>query len=744
MKQLLEQSKQQLLNPLGDARRKLLIILNIVYCILAPFFLISEKIATGNFVNDSLLYLVYGIAITFNLLSAIYNIIVFKKVNTKSTFLKTNRKKLDSFFGYASIVPILAMSLFNMSGFGNPYNDAILTDFALAQSLLIVVVIIIGRNAAIVWFVIVVIALFANVSEKGWDYEYHYLTPSETSEYKRALSENEPIALQRKTELEGANLSPPKITRYFNTWIVFIIVSFLVAFFFSGITIDILNIIPSVVRNIEQATEESKIMELEQKANEEKTNTFINLVHETKTPLTLINNYLGEYIRKHGESAEMTIIKTNVQRLTTDIVNFFDIERFNKGFGIYEHGQVINFSDLLSSKVAVFKSFASEKGIEIRQKIEDDCLVMANEGAIDRVINNLLENAIKFTPENGQIAVSLYKENGNLVFSVSDNGIGIPSHYHQKIFEPYFQLGRTKKSNEGMGMGLSIVKKIIDDIKGKIELHSDLNLGTKITVTLTSLVNAEMKPSITAIQSKGVNLPSLSPMVQDNLSGHTNSIMIVEDNVKMLNYLAETLKSKYNVYVAGHGKEALEKLNSITQLDLIISDVMMDTMDGFEFCKTLSMNEKYSHIPYIFLTAKTTQQDKIKGLGLGAIDYIEKPFLIDHLVSKIDSILANIKKQHSAIINKAYKSILSDQEIVNAHPINTLDNSLEKRAKKYGLTSREIEIVGLIIQGIPYKIIGQTLNISEKTVARHVSNIFSKVSVSNKIELINKLEDREF
>src|SRR5258708_35309032 len=114
-------------------------------------------------------------------------------------------------------------------------------------------------------------------------------------------------------------------------------------------------------------------MELEQRANEERTNTFINLAHETKTPLTLINNYLEEYVRKNGTNDDIEIIKWNVQRLTTDIVNFFDIERFNKGFAIYDHNQVTNLSDLLSNRISLFKSYAIQKGIEIHEKIEKDC-----------------------------------------------------------------------------------------------------------------------------------------------------------------------------------------------------------------------------------------------------------------------------------------------------------------------------------------------------------------------------------
>jgi signal transduction histidine kinase/DNA-binding NarL/FixJ family response regulator len=735
MKLLLEESRQQLLNPLGNARRKLLIILNIVYIILVPAYLVSEKIATGNFVNDSILYLIYGTAVLCNLISAIYNIRVFRK--SKHTTDYKNREKLDLFFGFASVIPILAMSFFNMMGLGNPSNDAILTDFAMAQSLMIVTVIIIGRKAVTVWFIIVVAVLFWNVSSRGWDYEYHYSTPSEVTAYKQALEKNEAWALQRKAELEKEGLNPPKITRYFNTWIVFILVAFLVAYFFSGITIDILKIIPSVVNNIEKALEGSKRMELEQKAHEEKTNTFINLAHETKTPLTLINNYLDAYIKKHGENKEIEVIKWNVQRLTTDIVNFFDIERFNRGFA-YDHDQVSNLCTILSYKLPLFDIIAEKKKIRIEKEIEDDCTVQANPGAIERIINNVIENAIKFTPENGTVKISLARNHGKLHFSVTDTGIGIPNSLHGKIFEPYFQLG-TNRNNQGMGMGLSIVKKIVDDLNGTIILKSELQQGTEVKIILPFHTPATGAKESNYEVVNDLNT-HFSPTVSDVISNSTLPfVMVVEDNTTMLNYLVENLSIKYNVYAAKNGREALEKLGSITMLDLVISDIMMDELDGIQFYKEMVRNKKHEHVPFIFLTAKTSEKEMIRALKMGAVDYIEKPFMIDQVRLKVESILNNLRKQRVAVITKAYHSLLAENADPQPRPVDQRPG-FENNCQKYGLTAREIEIITLIGKGHPHKIISDTLNISTRTVDKHVSNIFDKVGVSNKVELINKLD----
>lgn len=154
-----------------------------------------------------------------------------------------------------------------------------------------------------------------------------------------------------------------------------------------------------------------------------------------------------------------------------------------------------------------------------------------------------------------------------------------------------------------------------------------------------------------------------STLITDQVSDSSKPfILIVEDNLSMLSYLVEKLRVRYNVYAAKSGEEALEKLKSINQLELIISDVMMKPMDGFEFCRELYKTEKYEHIPVIFLTAKTTSEDKMHGLSLGAIDYIEKPFLITQLIQKIDSVLINLKKQQVALIKRASRLLSIEYE----------------------------------------------------------------------------------
>jgi signal transduction histidine kinase/DNA-binding NarL/FixJ family response regulator len=476
---------------------------------------------------------------------------------------------------------------------------------------------------------------------------------------------------------------------------------------------------------------------------EDRKTTFINLAHETKTPLTLINNYLNEYIERKGNSEEMEIIKTNIGRLTNDIVNFFDVESYEKGFSIYNHDTVSNFSVLLSSKLVLFDSLAKRKNITINSNVISDVFIRSHPGAIDRIVNNIVENAIKYSEPGGLMHVQLEASQKMMTFSVKDRGPGIPDNLNKKVFEPYYKLSVNGKNFEGMGMGLSIVKRIVNDLNGNISIRSELGKGTEVQITLPLALGGG--DSIEDyIVSDDVEFAHNQILLEESITDKEHPfILIVEDKIDMLNFLVKKLKEKYNVVIARTGEDAIRRIDNLTNLDLIISDVMMDNMDGYEFCRSVNSIEKYSHIPFLFLTACSTPEEKLKGLQLGAIDYIAKPFKIEELLIKVDSILSNLKRQRAAVVNRAYHSILSDNHGLLRTTVSAKRCAFADNCKKYRLTSREVEIIRLLIKGNPYKQMGDVLGISDKTVAKHVSNIFSKVGVGNKVELINKLEAQE-
>lgn len=209
--------------------------------------------------------------------------------------------------------------------------------------------------------------------------------------------------------------------------------------------------------------------------------------------------------------------------------------------------------------------------------------------------------------------------------------------------------------------------------------------------------------------------------------------MIIEDNLDMLSYLLTKVSARnYNVLVDVNGSEAIKKLKANTLMpDIFICDVMMDIMDGYQFREIISKDPKYNHLPFIFLTAKSEKADKVKGLKLGAIDFIMKPFSVNELMQKIESIINLTGKKKELFLNTILKSSVetkpSSEERFNFNCI------------QFELTQREIEIVKYIEKGCSYKEIGNNLFISDRTVEKHVQNIFMKVEVGSKIELLNKL-----
>jgi signal transduction histidine kinase/DNA-binding NarL/FixJ family response regulator len=479
---------------------------------------------------------------------------------------------------------------------------------------------------------------------------------------------------------------------------------------------------------VEKRTRELKLI------SDQRANAFVNLAHEIKTPLTLMKNYFEEYSSKAEASEDLLIVKNSINKLSSDVLNLFDIEKFNKGLNVYNHSTLSNLSEILRSSLLLFEQYAKKRQIDLQYKVDEDIFIKADAMALYRIINNVTENAIKFTNENGKISVSLQASNDKVLFCVKDSGIGIPAVQCKKIFEPYYTISNHKSNRQGMGLGLSIVKNVVAELEGAIEIVSipAISQGTEIRITLNRQFSTNEIP-ITK-QPNGINQVVIKNTIDDKvINDALPTIMIIEDNLDMLGYLSTKVSGRnYNILVAINGNEAIKKLKSNPLMpDLFICDVMMDTMDGYQFREIISKDSKHNHIPFIFLTAKSEMADKVKGLKLGAIDFIMKPFSINELMQKIESIINLAGKKKELFLNSILKS-----------SIETMP-SVEERFKfnsiQFKLTQREIEIVKYIEKGCSYKEIGTNLFISDRTVEKHVQNIFKKVEVGSKIELLTKL-----
>jgi signal transduction histidine kinase/DNA-binding NarL/FixJ family response regulator len=489
---------------------------------------------------------------------------------------------------------------------------------------------------------------------------------------------------------------------------------------------------------IEKTRELREAKERIEENNEQRTNYFINLAHETKTPLTLISNYLDRYIKTNGSSKELFVVKENFEKLKIEMIRLLDVEKYEKGLVSFEDRQIINLSESINAKAPLFKEHALASKMNLSIEIEDNINIQGDQSAINSIVNNLFENAVKFSDEGSSIKIQLSKKGSLAYLIVSDTGCGIEEEKLKHIFQPYYQVSRTKLNRQGLGMGLFIVKSIVDLMKGKIEVKSTVNEGTKIAI----LLPLEAASSVESIVNPDINQLTVT---KNNCKPHNytysverNSILIVEDNADMLHYLADELNEEYNVFTAINGLEALTLLKTSPKVDVILSDVMMDQMDGYSFYEAISKNGNYATIPFIILTARSNDNEKIEMLTKGVTDYLYKPFSIDELKAKIQSVLINTKNQRTSVLKETL-NVIQNQIISGNENVNDKWTNFEFIKRENNLTDRQVEIIKLVEQGLEYKQISDKLNISVKTTHRHIQNLFEKFGVHSKMELMKAL-----
>jgi ligand-binding sensor domain-containing protein/signal transduction histidine kinase/DNA-binding response OmpR family regulator len=429
-----------------------------------------------------------------------------------------------------------------------------------------------------------------------------------------------------------------------------------------------------------------------------KSNFFTTVSHELKTPLSLIvaplksisRQELNDESQKH---LDMAINNTQkMEGLINELVTFNKIETDNFPFYI-QKGNPLEFIELTAMS---FKGAFTEKCISFNILCENNGEeVWFSPSYTERIVNNLLSNALKFTPENGKVNVKAHitsLENDPytyLCIKVSDTGIGIAKEEQKNIFNRYYQTKRGHNvNNSGWGIGLALVKRLVDIQRGRISVQSELNQGSTFTVLLNVSENAfDAKNRITndkeiipvnqyKFTTSAIHIDGYSSVDGDvATSDDKHSILIVDDNTDMLGFLKNYFSKNYNVYTAVNGREALE-LAQTEALELVISDVMMPEMDGIELCRRLKQDMATSHLPVILLTAKNEPVDIVSGYESGAEAYVSKPFDPNILELQIKNIIQLIKNRQDEIVKAKETDIDStslsklDKEFI--HKINLL------------------------------------------------------------------------
>lgn len=389
--------------------------------------------------------------------------------------------------------------------------------------------------------------------------------------------------------------------------------------------------------------------------NQMKLRFFTNVAHEFRTPLTLIAGPLQELREQESQTEEqsylLNVVQNNVKRLlllVDEILDFRKASNYKVELKITEASLI----DFVNHILDCFRENAAKKNIslEFEHAIELAPLAYFDQSVMDKVIFNLLSNALKYTPDNGKIKISLEEEGNEAIIKVADSGKGIEKNDLERIFDRFYQGKNIQGNFSGSGIGLAYAKRLIEAHQGSISVESTIDIGTTFTAQLpidkasyAELLSNE-KTSLaveTKQDKKDQEIATITPPDSDDGKSPYH-ILIVEDNEELNAYLKYYFRA-FNVDTAFNGKEGLEKATKLMP-DIIISDVMMPEMDGFEMCQKLKDQFLTSHIPVILLTAKSEKDHKIEGIQLGADAYIEKPFDNKLLEATLHNILAQRKK----------------------------------------------------------------------------------------------------
>lgn len=402
-----------------------------------------------------------------------------------------------------------------------------------------------------------------------------------------------------------------------------------------------------VKRKYHQMMEDFRITQ-DKEIYKQKISSFINLVHEIRTPLSLICLPLEKLrdgkIEEHGK--HLTLIEKNVSYLleiTNQLLDFQKIENKKMKLDLKRH----DINAIIKDIAEQFKDAASIKGLELSVSLPaPEMEAIVDNDIIRKIMVNLMSNALKYAAS--MIELSLKESDGHIVICVSNDGPRIPEGQKEKIFQIFYQIPDDKKQMPGTGIGLAFSKSLAESHQGTLSVENLPSSGCSFILSLPLKRATEKLPETESHpESEGFE-PDLP---QTKNKRHT--VLIVEDNIELQNEIREALEQWYKVYTAGNGKEALEKLETNDATDVIVSDVMMPEMDGIEMCRHIKTNLTYSHIPIILLTAKTNLESKTEGMENGAEVYMEKPFSIKQLHNQIENLLKLRLAFHELMLRSA-------------------------------------------------------------------------------------------
>lgn len=368
---------------------------------------------------------------------------------------------------------------------------------------------------------------------------------------------------------------------------------------------------------------------------------FTNITHELRTPLTVIlgmsNSLKEESTLCPCHREQVQVIERQGQRLLDLINQLLDISKIKTAVGQADW-RCGNITAHITMIVEAHREFARNKQIVLQYFPKAEVTMNFVPEYLNKLLGNLLSNAFKFTPEYGRVSLTLWRESQRLYLEVSDTGVGIPQESLPHLFEPFYQ-AQTDKKFLGTGVGLALVKQILSVIDGKISVESTVGSGTTFRLSLPIHYSSQLPAPMIEAKPQYINLVQPEMPLQDCEEGGETRVLVIEDNHDVAGYIGQLLSKSYAVYYANDGQQGLQKAIEIVP-DIIITDLMMPEMDGLELCQQVRANEVVNHVPIIVVSAKISEEDRVKGLAAGADAYLAKPFNSDELCTRVETLLA--------------------------------------------------------------------------------------------------------
>ncbi len=477
--------------------------------------------------------------------------------------------------------------------------------------------------------------------------------------------------------------------------------------------------------------------------NSIKSRFFANISHELKTPLTLIKApvdtlleqsdvHLNNKVRK-----TLKTVKSNTTHLQALIEEILDLTKLEAGKLEMNPVPTLLYENI-ESRFYSFKDQALIKDIEMSMNFRPDqsLNLMIDDKVFGKVLQNLLSNALKYTGEGGVVTLDVDYDLGNLSLKVTDTGVGITSEDLPLIFDRYFQSAHGKKAEGGTGIGLALVRELVELHGGTVKVESEVGVGTSFMVTMPVEITTQ-NPVFPVFDKSVIDIEYIRNQMDQTVDDYSSKfeldrpkLLLVEDHSEMRSFISELLYPYFSIIEAENGKIALRKLSK-TPVDLIISDIMMPEMDGLELLENIKQQPSLRFTSVVMLTARNDEEDKLNALTLGIDDYITKPFNHAELIARMRNILENrIKLIYDLNLLDPTVNITTNEEKVK-----------EDFMTQFLLSEREADVLWLLSKRYSNVEISEALFVSINTVKFHIRNIFSKLEIKNRSEIGAKIEE---